>query len=559
MAFRSINADEVDAKSPIDDYLMDTVKQNDDDLNARLVTSGNSPFVWEINGPMRVLRNFKRSVGMTLINKEYTPIICRFALKKSGTSGNIAFDIRKHAALNLAIQGISHQFSGSTNSVARVAGASTQSIARATAQVSTQSISYAKTSLNVQSIVQVPGTNLWRYNFSTTPDSDYSIGDTILFASCTSGGNNGAFAIKEINQSNGFNVVVNNASGVEQAGAAGTGQLLLFSYNFVNPVSSQFVAGESALFASHSTGGNNGTLPIYAVNSGGNNVWVKNASGAVQAGVAGTMDNLRWVYTYSVAVSTTFFVVGQLAHFESHSSGGNNGDFPITAVNSGGNNIVVYNTGGATQGGAAGSGTPNHWTYFLASDPSAQVAVADTILGAGHSTPFANGVYPVSAVDSSSVTVYNANGAAQGSAAGTVSTTRKLVKFSSDQSASFTLLSYIEMIGCPSSYYNVLNNKAPFRVLQINRGGGANYNVVIDVPYGPEQAGAAGMVAAEMKSIFSSSPSLAFSKAGLTGNENIVGVSSAIIAEAIPAQTPLKLYFTEIMGGQPRDFTVSLS
>jgi hypothetical protein len=555
-----MTAEEIDAKSPIDDALMEKIKDNDDDLNLRVITAGNSPFVWEVGGPLRSIAAFKRSLAFGLVNKEFTPSICRFMLKKSGTSGNLAFDLRTHTRLNLPIQGVDFQYYGTTQSIARVASISTQSIARTTSQVSTQSITFAKTALNVQSIVAVQGANRWRYNFDAAPDATFVVGLSILFSSCTAGGNNGTFVIKEVNQSGGFNVVVENASGVAQTSAAGSGQLQVMSYNFTNPVNANFVVGESATFASHTSGLNDGTFEIVAVNSSGNNVWVKNPVGIAQGAAAGNMNVNRWTYAYSTAVSTTFFVVGQTCNFSSHSTGGNNGSFPIKAVNASGNNIVVYNTGGATQGAAAGTANPFHWVYSVAEDPTSDVAVADTIYASGHTTPGNNAVLTVSAVSSSTVTFYNASGATQAGVAGTLAHTRKIIKFSSDQAANFTLLSYIEMIDCPSGYYNSAAHRAPFQVLQINRGGGANYNVVVDVPLGsrwPTQA--AGMLTVEMKSIFNTAPSLAYSKTGLTGDENIVGVSTDLLGTAILAQTPIMLYLTEVMGGSPQDLTVLLA
>lgn len=559
MTFVPFTAEEVDAKSPLDDALFGKMKDDFDDLDNRVITAGNSPFIWEILGPLRQLQSYKRSFAYGLVNKEFTPTVCRFMMKKSGIGGTFSFDIRKHIRTNIPITGIDHQFSDSTTSIARASGANTQSIARATPQISTQSISFAKAAANVQSIIQVIGTNLWRYNLDVALDSDTLVGDSITFASCTAGGNNGTFTIVEANQNGYPSVVVSNASGVAQTGAAGTAQPKIMSYNFTNPVSSEFAAGESAIFASHTSGANDGTLTIYKVNQSGNNIWVKNASGVVQAGVAGNTNVARWIYTYSVAVSTALFVVGQKAHFATHTSGNNDGDFPITAVNSGGNNIVVYNTAGVAQASAAGTGTPNHWVHTVGSNPTAQINVGDTIYTTGHTNPLNDGTWTASVVTSTTIAYYNLAGVAQGGSAGTIRTTKKLVKFAADQSANFTTDSYIEMVGAASGLYNIAQGRAPFRVLEINRGGGANYNVVIDNPTAPSQASPAGMVAVEMKSIFNTAPSIAASYVGLIGNENLVGVSSDLIGDPISAQTPLMLYFTSAMDGDPQDLTVLLS
>lgn len=560
MVFISLTEEEVDAKSPVDDELMGKIKDDLDDLDSRLVSAGNAPFVWEFIGPLRSIAHLKRSLGFGIVNKEFTPSVCRFMQKKSGTSGALSFDIRTHNRVNLPLAGIDHQFSANTTSIARAsAGATTQSIARATSQVLTQSVSFAKASSNVQSIIAVPGTNRWRYNLDAAPDADYVLGATITFASCTNAANNGSFVIVEKNQSGGNNLVIVNASGVAQNSAAGTAQLRLMSYNYTNPMNANFVAGESAIFASHTDPANDGTKAIYKVNEAGNNLWVFNATGVAQAGVAGNVNVARWIYTYSVAVSTTYFVVGQKAHFTSHTSSNNDGDLVIVAVNSGGNNLVIYNTLGVTQGGAAGTGAPNHWTYSLDADPSAQVSIADTVRMATHTTAANNGTFTVSEVTSSTIAVYNVAGVAQVGAAGTVATTRKLIKFFSDQSALFTTDSYVELFGCPSGLYNAVPSRSPFKVLQINRGGGANYNVVIDNPTAPAQAAPAGILGVEMKSIFNTPPSLAASTTGNTGDELVKGVSLDLIGDAIAAETPVMLYITSIMSGTPEDLTISIA
>jgi len=562
MAFVALASTEVDAKSPLDDALFEKIKDNFDDLNSRVITAGNSPFVWELSGPLREIAYLKRSVGFGLINKEFTPSVCRFMLKKSGTSGSLAFDIRKHTRVNVAITGIDHQYSAATQSIARITGAATQSVTRAASQISTQSITFAKAAINVESIIQVPGTTLWRYNLASAPDSDWVVGDVVTFSSCTNAANDGNFALVEISQSGHPSVVVSNGSGVAQTGAAGSCQIRILSYNFTNPVASEFAAGEIATFASHTSGTNDGALTIYAVNQSGNNIWVKRTSsdGAVQAGVAGTVDTNQWKYTYSAAVSTTNFVVGEKAYFSGHTNSNNDGAYLIKAVNSGGNNIIAYNSAGVTQGGVAGNGDTNRWKYALPSDPSSQISAGDTVYLSGHTDSDENdGTFTVKEVNNSAgnnVVIYNTAGVAQGGAVGNTYTTRKLVKFAADQSANFTTDSYIEMTGCPSGLYNFTEGRAPFRVLQVNRGGGANYNVVIDNPTAPSQASPAGMVAVEMKSIFNTAPSLASSVVGLTANENIVGTSTDLISTAITAQTPLMVYLTEIPSGAPEDLTV---
>lgn len=563
MAFVALNATEVDAKSPLDDALFEKIKDNFDDLNSRVVTAGNWPFTFEVNGPLNVIRNFKRSICYGLINKEFTPTVCRMLLKKSGASGSLTIDIRKHTRPNSLITSIIPQYQSSTTAIAQQGSAiNTQSIARAATQVNIQSISFVKAALSVSSIVAVQGTNQWRYNFTAAPDADFLIGKYITFASCTAGGNNGTFLITGVNESGGFNVVVTNATGVAQTGAAGTGQLQYMSYNFTNPVDSHFAVGDSALFASCTSAANDGDIGINAVNSGGNNVLVYNQAGVAQAGVAGTMDCLRWKYSYSSAASSTDYVVGEYGKFASHSSAGNNGNFVIRAVNSGGNNIIVYNTAGVVQGGAAGTALPNRWKYSV-TDPTGNVEVGDTMYLVGHTNALNDGSFTVKEFTTSTIVVYNTSGVAQASVPGSVVSTKKVVSFASDLSATYTTSSYIEILGAVDGYYNASNTLAPWRVIQVNRGGGSNYNVVIDVasvaPAAAQQNSPAGFVAVEMKSIFTSLPSIAASLVGLVPNENLTQVSTDISADVIATQTPLMLYITAMHTGNPKDLTVILS
>jgi hypothetical protein len=132
----------------------------------------------------------------------------------------------------------------------------------------------------------------------------------------------------------------------------------MFTYVFVNPVDTAgFVVGESAIFAGHTTAANNGTRPIVRINDGGNNIIVYNttAGATTQAGVAGTVQTTRWVYTFGAPVLTTDYFVGEQILAATHTTGANNGSFLIRAINDGGNNIVVTNTAGVAQAGAAGT------------------------------------------------------------------------------------------------------------------------------------------------------------------------------------------------------------
>jgi hypothetical protein len=382
----------------------------------------------------------------------------------------------------------------------------------------------------------------------------------VTFASATNAANNGTFTINWVNDAGFPSVVITNASGVAQTGVSGTAQLQLMSYNFTNPVSAQFADGELAVFTSHTSANNNGDIAVYKINQSGNNIWVFKSNGVTQAGVAGTADVDRWVYAFTSAASTTDFIVGENAKMASHTSGGNNGNFRITAVNSGGNNIVVYNPSGVIQGGVAGNVNTNRWVYAQNIDPSTQVTALDQVSFENHTTGVNNGIFTVVQVNRSgnNLVIYNEAGVAQAGVAGNARHTRKIVKFASDQSAVYTTDSFIEISGTPSLLYDEQSDIFPFRVLQVNRGGGSNFNVVISAGAAPSQPNPAGYIMTEQKSIFVSPPTIAVDVLGQTPNQIIKHQSSNMIGSPIPANTPIVLYVLEVPLGEPTDLSITL-
>jgi len=564
MAFVTIPSTDVDAKSPVDDTLMGNIKNDLDDLDGRVITAGARPFLFELQGKLSFITTWRRSIAFAILNEASQPSICRFLLKKSGSSA-LTFDLRKHTTPKTPIIEIAHQYTAATSSIAQQGtGISTQSITRAVAQIATQSITHAKAAQNIQSIILLGyvddlGSDIVSYNLDAAISADTLIGDSIVIAGATTGANNGTFTIVDKNRGGGNNVVISNVSGVAQTGVAGTSQEKIMSYNYVNPVDAKYPAGFSHEFATHTTGANNGTFLVNAINNGGNNLWVKNSAGVTQAGVAGTADTNLWIFAFSSSVNTTDYVVGEAAKTTVHASGGNNaGALVITHVNDGGNNLILHNGAGVAQGGAGGTTDTNRWKYNLPSDPTAQVSVNDTMFFSGHTNPLNDGVFIIVDLTSSTVVVYNTAGVAQASTPGKVFTTRKLVKFSSDQSANYSTLSFIEMQSCVDVLYNYVQSIAPFQVLEVNRGGGANFNVVIDSPLAASQASPSGYVQIEMKSIFTSAPSLAADLTSIEPNQMVVGTSTAFVAAVIPAQTPIALYITSYPSGDPQDLTVNL-
>lgn len=560
-----INASQTDAKSPVDDNLMDSIRLDLDYLDG-LFATGAAIFQWNINGKLSVMRTLKKSVDSVPVFGAFQPGFVRVNMRKSGLTGSLKFDIRRHTKPKTPIIGIDHQYEGATTSIANIAPAlATQSITRSVSQIATQSISVAKATININSIINVGG-NSWRYNLASTPDADWiaaiANAGSVLISGATSGGNNGTFAVVEVNQSGYPSIVISNASGVAQTSAAGTVTLQLFSYNFANPVSTEYASGEQATFASHSNENNNGNKTVYKINQAGNNIWVFNATGVVQAGVAGTSDVNRWKYGLLSAAPTPDFTVGEKLKAASHTTGANNGNFTITALNSGGNNIVVYNPAGVVQGGVAGTCNTNRWIYSLPTDPTTQINSGDTVQLESHTTA-ANNFTPATVLQVNrsavnNVIIYNESGVAQAGSAGFVRTTRKLIKFDADQSAVYSTLSFVDISGCPSGFYNYRRGADSLQVLQVNRGGGSNYNIVVNVSGAPSQTNPAGYVMIESKSIFTSTPTMAVDVTSLEQNQFVTQTFTNIVAGIIPAQTPLALYILDVPYGTPEDLCVTL-
>jgi hypothetical protein len=194
-------------------------------------------------------------------------------------------------------------------------------------------------------------------------------------------------------------------------------------------------------------------------------------------------------------------------------------------------------------------------------DPSSQFSTGQFAQLEGHTTAANNGRFEVKQINRSAtnnIVIYNEAGVAQAGIAGNTRHTRKLIKFAADQSSIFTTASFIEMVGTVSGSYLKNDSVGPLQVLEVNRGGGANYNVVIDLFGGPSQASPAGFVQTEMKSIFSSIPTLAMDLTGLEPNEWIKGSSTSFVAGSLPAGTFLGLYVLQWPEGDPQTLRVTL-
>lgn len=532
MTYTPILPTEVDAKSPVDDTLMGKIKDNFDDHESRLQIIKAFALGWHINGDLSQLwpykNKYKRLDGVRLVQPQSFSQATLLLEQAEQCSGVLEIDIRKYRALSHSIISTTSIYLASINSIARAGSSlSTQSIARVASTLATQSITLFKSALSVSSVV-VLANGYARINFSGTVDADWKAGDAVLFASLSNGANNGTFLINRVKEDGGNNIVIANGSAVAQTSAAGTATLRAYSYNYTNPVSTvDYIVGERVNFASHSAGASDGLKTIYALNSGGNNIVVKDSAGVAQAGVAGNVGSSHWVYSYSSAVSTTDYAVGEFADMASHSNSSNNGQVRILAINSSGNNLVVYNEVGVAQGSAAGTADACRWVYALSSDPTSNYAINDTAIVFGATTGTNNGTFTVKQVNrggTNNLVLYNVGGVAQAGAAGTLYSPKIILSFATDLSAFYSTRSNVEIANSPAA-----GNNGFFDVLEINRGGGSNYNIVIYNPNFSGYVNPVSRVVSESKSLFSTTPKITFPTDGSNyfNNQTLATVTTA--------------------------------
>lgn len=575
MTYTPILSTEVDAKSPLDDNLMGKIKDNFADHEARLQLLKAFALGWQINGDLSQLipyrSKYKRLDGVRLVQPQtFTQATLLLERANQDTTGVLEVDIRKYQRLSHAIIAMQSIYTGNVNSIAR-AGSSlaTQSIARVASTLATQSITLFKSALSVSSVVVLPN-GYSRINFSGTVDPDWKAGDAVLFASLSNAANNGTFLINRVKEDGGNNIVIANGSAVAQTSAAGTGTLRAYSYNYTNPVSTtDYIVGERVNFASHSNALSDGLKTIYALNSGGNNIIVKDATGVTQGSAAGNVGSSHWVYTYSSAVSTTDYAVGEKADFASHSNSSNNGQATILAINSGGNNLVVYNEVGVAQGGAAGTANACRWTYALATDPSSSFSIGDTASVYGTTaTAFTDGSFIVKQVNrgaTNNLVLYNVGGVAQAGAAGVLYSPKTIISFATDLSSYYSTRSNVEVAN-----HAAATNNGFFDVLEINRGGGSNYNIVVYGGNIGNYSNPSGRVVSESKSIFSTTPKITFPTDGSNTYNNgtlalattaaVFHPTDATVSNAeTAANVGLGVDLVQIPSGYPTNLVVQLA
>jgi hypothetical protein len=579
--FVPIPSTDLDFKSPIDETLMLQLMENDQYLFDNLGGGGGGggPIQWKINGPLAVLRGRISSVkesgygidgSMISTSQAFTRV--RLGLREVGTGGQVKIDIKRHKRMNHTITSIAHQMNLATQAIGRLGSPiNTQAISLRTPTISTQSIARTKTQMNIQDIVSL-GSNRWRLNIEggVLLDSDWKVGEQIVISSATNAANNKAVAIDFVNEDGHPSIIFTSASGVQEIGSPAVVNLQMFTYTFINPVdTSGFVVGESAIFAGHTTAANNGTIAIVRVNDGGNNIIVYNTTGGAvpQAGVAGTVQTTRWVYTYLSPVLTTDYFVGELILAASHTTAANNGSFTIRAINDGGNNIVVTNAAGVAQAAAAGNVNTQRWVYTFLTDPSLNSVVGDKFSGFTHTAPGNNVVgaeiKELNRLTLNNLIIYNPSGVVQGAAAGTVRSEKVVYSFASDLSANYLVgRSFVTTKNC----FLTVNNVVYLELVEINRGGGANYNVVVKNPNALTsataltQAFAKGQVDYESRSLFSTLPTLVISAEVFSADEPAFGGSSAVFyAGLVDANSMIAVDVLELPTGTPQDLSIDLS
>ncbi len=356
-----------------------------------------------------------------------------------------------------------------------------------------------------------------RVNLPSAPDSEAAVGDSYTIAGASSGANNGTFVILRKSDDGLNNIILSNASAVDQSTATGTAQLAAFSYTLTAPANSHFTAGEYVLFASHTSGANDGSFLIYAINSGGNNIIVKNSAGVAQGGAAGTIDCLRLSFNFTGAAGTEF-VAGESVVCASHSSGNNDGTFVIRAVNSGGNNLILSNTVVTLQGGAAGTVKSLRKLVNLNLDPTGLISVGHTVVISGGSNAAFDGIYDAKEINRgavNNVVFYNAT-AGTGTGTGAFSSGRVKIAFSASHASDITTNSKLEISGCAAS-----GNNGTWPVLAVDYAAGTN--VLIDNGLNVSQPSPMGRVDIESKSLFTVTPTIAFVSNGYKMNSSSNG------------------------------------
>lgn len=576
MTFTPINPSETAFKAPIDETLMEKIRENFDDHESRIGSGGSGgggSIAFKVNGGLATLKALVdddpeagRILDGAFVSAGQSFTRARLFLKINGDSGQTRIDIKRHRRVNHPITFMNHQLDRAIQSVGRVGSSlATQAITKRTPQISTQAINRAKSTLTVDSVFDL-GSGKARYNIQggSLLDSDYQVGKKIKFSSMNNGSNDGEFTILEVNPDLYPGIVVDNGSAVTDATPGGSADLQFFEYVFTNPADVQgFKVGELARFQSHSNSSNNGDLEIVRINDGGNNLIVyNNTAGANADGTpSGTCDSLRMVFTFAAAVLTTDYFVGEKMNASGHTSGNNNGNFKIVEINESGNNLIIINNNTLTvQAGSGGSVNTNRWTYSVNTDPSTDIAVGDNIEFYSMTSGNNDGTFELLELNRfalNNLTIYNESGVTQGSAAGNVRSDLVVIGFDTDQADFYEAGRSIATIkGVQIDGVDMSENNGFFDVVEINRGGGSATNIVCLIPNLINETNSPlGQVDLESRSLFDSDlPTIE------TGEDIIFSGATAVFNPAsVESDSMVALDVLELPEGLPEDLSVDLS
>lgn len=505
-----INPNQTDAKSPIDQLLMDSIRENLENFDTRITLSAGADFSFRVNGNMNILSLISapengKGLDTAFIAQERTLSTASIYLDQKGDGGTLEVDVRRLKFLGRSISGIKNIFVSNTQSIVRGSTQlATQSITKSDADLATQSITHYKATESIDNIIQVTGSFLFRINFSgVIPlDNDYKVNDYVTVSGASDGNNNGLFQIKAVNQDNGRNIVVENLLGAPQLTSGGSVQLEMVAYTFLTSVPDNFAVGEDFVANGHIDPSNDSTFTILKTNDGGNNIIIKiNTSLIQQVGAGGQAEVLRYSYNFLATVNDAF-VIGEQALFSAHTAGVNDGSLVIKDKNyNSGNNIIIYNAVGALQPAAGGTVDTNRWVYALDSDPDGFFIAGDNAILAGHDNAFNDGTFSVVDVKylaTNNIVFYNAAGVEQLTPNGTVDHAQKAITFREDYSADFEEdKSSVTITNTPNG-----DNDGEFLVQDINRTSVSAYNVICELTSGLLQDGNAGQIYSEVRSIF---------------------------------------------------------
>ena len=569
-----IAAAQTDAKSPIDQQLMDAIRLNQEYLDSQIGGASAGGIInFRVNGYLnRIKALLAQGAGKHLdcgiISNNVTLTAAKLYLENAGTSGALEVDVLRHKEVQHGIDSIEAQYTASTQAVGRVGSSlNTQAISRATPNINTQSITYAKPALSISSIIAIPPeeygglSDYWLITFTgaTLLDSDYETGDYVVISGATAGGNNVTKGIERVNYDGLPSIVINNNTGVEQLAPAGSADLKCHEFTYLASVDPNFTVGEILIQTGHGFTG--GAMTIFKTNQAGNNIWLKHLD-IINTGVpAGSVQCGRYVYSYAAPVDATQYIVGEKANFSGHTSGSSNGQFEIITVNDGGNNLKVFNIGGLVQAGVAGIADTLRWVYSMPTDPTTSVTIGDSFKFSGHTSAANDGTFEIKLVNRFAVNnleIYNPSGVTQGAAAGSVESNLKIIKFRADYSSIYTAgTSKAALEGVVITD----TDKKEYDIVEVNRGGFSNYNIVIEAESVLIEAGSKGRVAREVRTIFIDRPRLEIDNTNNTSTARFLqkDLSATLEASAIDADTILSMDILEVPEGLPSTMVLSLS